>query len=76
MATEEERAAYVRLITGGGPSIRDLDIDAFADGVIAHRSGAGFHENPDGNDQTVRRFSWSMGWNERALTGRAPGKAP
>lgn len=51
-------------------TVRDLDIDAFADGVLAHRSGAGFHENPHGRpgiDFNMPRLSWSLGWNERAL---------
>jgi len=65
--TSEEKA-YVALLHNPAPTIRDYDIDAFADGIIAHRAGAGFHENPHGaNALTVARLSWSMGWNERAL---------
>lgn len=48
-------------------TVRDLDLDAFAEGVLAHRAGKAFHENPDGAAPTVRRLSWSIGWNERAL---------
>jgi hypothetical protein len=67
----DERAAYDRLVTTDNLSVRDLDIDAFADGIVAHRSGAGFHENPHGTDAlTVSRLSWSFGWNERALRAR------
>ena len=48
--------------------IRLVDVDAFADGVIAHREGKAFHENPHGwHAMTVKRLSWSMGWNERGL---------
>lgn len=61
-------AAYERAIRRELLTIRDLDIDAFADGVAAHRSGLGFHENPHGTDAlTLPRLSWAMGWNERAL---------
>lgn len=72
-ATPEQYAAFEafeRLLKKPDHTIRDLDIDAFADGVLAHRNGAEFHENPDGHVPTVRRFSWSMGWNERALAQR------
>jgi hypothetical protein len=65
--TEEEFAAFDKFLMARPPSIRDMDIDAFADGVLAHRNGLQFHENPDGNASTVRRLSWSLGWNERAL---------
>lgn len=67
--TGTEVAAYERALRG--KNFRDLDIDAFADGVLAHRAGAAFHENPHGtNALTVARLSWSMGWNERALAVR------
>jgi hypothetical protein len=61
-----EDAAFARALSG---TIRDLDIDAFADGVLAHRNGLAFHENPHGGAQvkTVARLSWAYGWNERAL---------
>jgi len=65
----EERAAFEKALRA--TSIRDFDLDAFADGIIAHRNGKGFHENPDGMAATVRRLSWSMGWNERALQHRS-----
>lgn len=59
---------YPRALRKEVLSIRDLDIDAFADGVVGHRSGVQFHENPHGTDAlTLRRLSWTMGWNERAL---------
>jgi hypothetical protein len=41
-----------------------LDIDAFADGILAHRAGVELHENPHSGDNV--RLSWSIGWNERA----------
>lgn len=75
-ATADEREAYMRLFATGGRVLAQdghvflpaLDIDAFADGVVAHRDGVQFHENPHGTDaQTVRRLSWHLGWNERAL---------
>lgn len=59
---------YTRALSKDPLSIRDLDIDAFADGVVAHRSGVQFHENPHGtNALTLRRLSWTVGWNERGL---------
>ena len=58
-----DRAIRLELLT-----IRDLDIDAFADGVAAHRDGLAFCDNPHGADAlTLPRLSWTMGWNERAL---------
>ena len=51
-------------------TIRDLDLDAFADGIIAHRSGRPIHDNPGGVNSTPKRLSWTMGWNERALQQR------
>lgn len=67
MTHEEE--AYLRALNARGASIRSLDIDVFADGVMAHRMGREFHENPHGgiDARTIKRLSWSMGWNERAL---------
>lgn len=63
--------AYLWVLHADPLSMRDLDLDAFADGVVAHRAGLGFHENPHGADAlTVARLSWSMGWNERALAKR------
>jgi len=48
-----------------------LDIDAFADGIIAHRANVGFRENPHGTDTlSVKRSSWSLGWSKRALSQR------
>lgn len=71
MDSEEERQAYDRLFRHGALSIRDLDIDAFADGVVAHRGGTRFHENPYGtNTPIMQRLSWHLGWNERALRQR------
>jgi hypothetical protein len=57
-----ERALYAK-------TLRDLDIDALADGVIAHRDGKQFHENPYGGAEiaSAKRLSWAYGWNERAL---------
>lgn len=66
--TPAEEAAYVAAIRKDILSVRDLDIDAFADGVVAHRAGVEFHRNPHGTDApTLARLSWSIGWNERAL---------
>ncbi len=47
--------------------LRDLDLDAFADGIAAHRDGRPFHDNPHGHGPSLRRLSWHLGWNERAL---------
>jgi hypothetical protein len=67
----DELAGYARLMTEGA-GLRDLDLDAFADGVLAHRTGIQWHENPHGPDaMTRRRLSWAMGWNERALQTRS-----
>ena len=64
----DEKAAYSVLLANKQATVRDLDLDAFADGILAHRAGLGFHENPYGSDAlTVRRLSWHVGWNERAL---------
>jgi hypothetical protein len=63
----EETAEFERVLLSRGESIADLSIDAFADGVIAHREGKEFHENPGGIAPTLSRLSWSLGWNERAL---------
>ncbi len=63
-----EEEGYRRALSKDCVSIRDFDIDAFADGVVAHRNGVQFHENPHGADAlTLRRLSWTIGWNERAL---------
>lgn len=67
MTDDEER--FVAFLNNKQSTIRDLDLDAFADGVIAHRNGVAFHENPHGTDAgTIQRLSWTLGWNERALT--------
>ncbi len=63
----DEEPAFVQALNKASLTTRDLDIDAFADGVLAHRNGAHFHENPHSDAPTLRRLSWSMGWNERAL---------
>lgn len=66
MTKDEER--FVKFLEAKESSYRDLDIDAFADGVIAHRNGLGFHENPYGTDTgTIQRLSWTLGWNERGV---------
>jgi hypothetical protein len=72
MTDAEERFRFV--IGQREVSIRDINLDAFADGVIAHRFGHGFHENPHGgaDTPTVERLSWTMGWNERALQEGEP----
>jgi hypothetical protein len=54
-------------------TIRDIDLDAFVDGVMAHRIGLPFHACPH-PAQSVAGLSWRLGWNERALrdcAGRA-----
>ena len=69
-ATPAEEAEFVRVLHSPGPSlsVRDLDLDAFAQGILAHRAGLAFHENPHGFDTpTVQRLSWHLGWNERGL---------
>lgn len=60
-------AAFERALAA--KTLGDIDLDAFADGVLAHRRGAGFHENPHGHSgmKTAARLSWALGWNERAL---------
>ena len=66
-----EEAAYTALLANKQATMRDYDLDAFADGILAHRAGLGFHENPHGpHTLTVKRLSWHMGWNERALQQR------
>jgi hypothetical protein len=67
--TESEDAFHQALNKKDEMTVRDLDLDAFADGVIAHRGRQGFHENPHGpaGTPTIERLSWAMGWNERAL---------
>ena len=71
--SESEERAFAAVLGKDSLTVRDLDLDAFADGILAHRNGAGFHENPHGAmAPTVRRLSWSMGWNERALTSDRP----
>jgi hypothetical protein len=69
MADEEDQ--FAQLLKKEHTTLQDYNIDAFADGVVAHRSGLGFHENPHGtNSPTIQRLSWHMGWNERALQQR------
>lgn len=64
----DEEARYTRALGKSHLTMRDLNIDAFADGILAHRNGVAFHENPHGTDAlTISRLSWSQGWNERAL---------
>lgn len=66
---DTEKAAYLRLLrANAGHQLAYIDLDAFADGIVAHRAGVAFHQNPHGPDAlTAARLSWSMGWNERAL---------
>lgn len=63
----DDEAAFVKALRTN--SIRDFDLDAFAEGVLAHREGKGFHENPYGGAdvRSLARWSWHYGWNERAL---------
>ena len=63
----DDEAAYVRALKAN--TLRSLDLDAFADGIIAHRDGKQFHENPHGGADvpSLNRYSWAYGWNERAL---------
>lgn len=49
-------------------TVRDLDLDAFADGIVAHRNDLGFHECPFPDRGSWSALSWRIGWNERALT--------
>lgn len=66
----EDRAEFKRAMRTSLESIAVFSIDAFADGVVAHREGKKFHENPRGTEPTLSRLSWSFGWNERALRQR------
>jgi hypothetical protein len=61
---------YVRTLHKTPMTIRDMNIDAFADGVLAHREGKAFHENPYGGADvsTVQRLSWHTGDVARCLT--------
>lgn len=70
--SEAEEHAYMRLVAGAEINLLtlDFDLDAFAEGILAHRDGAKFHDNPDGTAATPRRLCWSIGWNERALRQR------
>jgi hypothetical protein len=68
-AERDQAARYDRVIRGVDVGIRDLDLDAFADGVLAHRAGWPFHDNPH-RDLLLAGLSWRMGWNERALATR------
>ena len=71
VAINAGEAAYLALLMNKNASLRDLDLDALADGILAHRDGLGFHENPHRPDaMTRRRLSWAIGWNERALQVR------
>jgi hypothetical protein len=69
-ATPEERAALRVLLDNPDRTIRDLDLDALADGIVAHRNGLAFHESPYSSASSVAGFSWRIGWNERALKSR------
>jgi len=66
----EAEAAYLRMLHATSLSLRHLDLDAYADGIVAHRNGAEYHQNPHGGVLTVARLSWHLGWNERALRQR------
>ncbi|HTI78915.1 MAG TPA: hypothetical protein VL614_00540 [Acetobacteraceae bacterium] len=67
----DDETAFEALLANKHATLRDLDIDAFADGVLAHRAGLGFHENPHrAHWLSVKRLSWAMGWNERAIQHR------
>ena len=69
MSDDTDHAAYLRVVMDDErlTAIRDLDIDAFADGVVAHRGDLAFHQNPHKEFASLKRLSWSIGWNERAL---------
>ena len=43
----------------------DIDLDAYAYGILGHRAGLSLAENPY-RDQLMR-WSWTDGWTERAL---------
>ena len=71
VAINDGEAAYLSLLMNKNASIRDLDLDALADGILAHRDGVAWHKNPHGPDAlTRRRLSWAIGWNERAIQVR------
>lgn len=63
-----DELGYDRAMDAKPLGFEHLDVDAFADGIIAHRQGIQFHENP--RRETYRslwRLSWDYGWNQRAL---------
>jgi hypothetical protein len=64
--TGAAEAAYDAAVAKLTLTVRDLDLDAFADGVLAHRNGEPFHKSPY-DFTTLAGLSWRMGWNERAL---------
>lgn len=71
MSDDTDRAGYTRAMTAPSMTVRALNIDCFADGVVAHRVGKEFHENPHREHfESLWRLSWAMGWNERALQAR------
>jgi hypothetical protein len=47
-------------------SLRDLDLDALALGILAHANNQPFHSNPF-LENTIAGLCWRIGWNERAL---------
>lgn len=63
-----DEEGFERAMTASPLSLDHLDMDAYADGVIAHRQGVPFHGNPHlPNWRSLRRLSWGLGWNQRAL---------
>ena len=69
-SSDDETTRYERIVMGNLAALRDFDLDALAEGIIAHRNGSVFHDNPYGNaaTATLARLSWAFGWNERALS--------
>jgi hypothetical protein len=70
---ERERWEQRSLLFTDSWTVSDLDLDKFADGIVAHRSGKALHDNPYGwddldtltHDDHVGSASWAAGWRQR-----------
>jgi hypothetical protein len=70
---ERERFQQISLLFTGGWTVSDLDLDAFADGIVAHRSGKTLQDSPYvtrmidtlTHDESVGLHSWAIGWQQR-----------
>jgi hypothetical protein len=73
MADSQMAVSQADVLAKPNLTVRDIDLDAFADGVMAHRIRLPFHACPHPSN-SVAGLSWRLGWNERALrdcAGRA-----